>query len=300
MSVNQVTAAIASSSSVSTTSPYGRAIARVRVRQVVAERRLAVGPGRHATQRHAAQLGPVPQEGGDGVAAPVLERLGRHREQGIVGEQRDHRVDVTVLDGVGEAADQLAFGGGVRPGRALAVGGRETLAERRAGALQGALGGGLAGVEQVGDLGGAEAEHVGEHQRRALARREVLERGDERQLDRLPGLVARRRAGGAVRDVVEQHVGVWLEPDRLGAARGLEASHPSPGPPSGGAIGRAARSGSGWSRSGRARSAPTRGPRTRRSSARRRGASPEPCPRRRAPSRGSGSSAAAAHAGGAR
>ena len=112
---------------------------------------------------------------------------------GVVGEQRDHRVDVAALDGVGEAPDQLPLAGGVRPWRALAVGGRQLRSERRAGALQGALDRGLAGVEQLGDLGGAEAEHVAEHQGRALAGRQVLEGDDERELDRLPGLVARRR-----------------------------------------------------------------------------------------------------------
>ena len=41
-------------------------------------------------------------EPGDRLASLVLERQGRHREQGIVGEQRDHPVDVTALDRVGD------------------------------------------------------------------------------------------------------------------------------------------------------------------------------------------------------
>ena len=32
---------------------------------------------------------------------------------------------------------------------------------------------------------------------------------------------ARRRPGGAVRDVLEQHIGIGIEPDRLGVACGL-------------------------------------------------------------------------------
>jgi hypothetical protein len=54
-----------------------------------------------------------------------------------------------------------------------------------------------------------------------LTRREVLERGDESQPDRLTGLEARLGPGRAVLDPLEQHVGVGLEPDRLGAAGGL-------------------------------------------------------------------------------
>jgi hypothetical protein len=47
-----------------------------------------------------------------------------HREPGVVGEQGDDRDDVAALDGVGEAPDQSALAGGVRPGRALAIDGR--------------------------------------------------------------------------------------------------------------------------------------------------------------------------------
>jgi len=150
----------------------------------------------------------------------VLERLRRHREQGVVGEQVDDVVDVAALDGVGEARDQLALAGGVRPRGAVAVGGRQARFEGRSGALERALDRGLARVEHVGDLGGAEAEHVTQHECCALAGRQALEGDDERKLDRLPGLVARRRPGGAVRDVLEQDVGVGLEPDRLGPACG--------------------------------------------------------------------------------
>jgi hypothetical protein len=121
-----------------------------------------------------------PQEGSDCVVPWYSSGWG-HLEQGVVGEQRDDLVDVTALDGVGEAPDQLALAGGVRPWRALAVGGRQARSESRAGALQGALNRSLARVEHLGDLGGAEAEHVAEHQRRALAGRPVLEGDDERK-----------------------------------------------------------------------------------------------------------------------
>ena len=39
----------------------------------------------------------------------VFERDGRHRQQGIVGEQRDHPVDVPALDRVGKAPCEFPF-----------------------------------------------------------------------------------------------------------------------------------------------------------------------------------------------
>jgi hypothetical protein len=112
--------------------------------------------------------------------------------------------------------------GGVGPGRALAGGGRQSIFQSRAGALQGAFDRRLAGFEHVGDLGGVVAEHVAQHERGALAGRQVLEGDDERELDGLPGLVARLGLLGAVGDLLEQHVGVGLNPDRLNPARGLK------------------------------------------------------------------------------
>src|SRR5215211_7594315 len=193
----------------------------VRVREVTGERGLAVCAGRHYAQGSAAQLCAVAKEGGNRLVALVLERLGRHRDQRVVGQQRDDAVDVATLDGVGKAPDQLALAGGVRQRRAIAVGGRKRPPERRPGPLQGILDRGLARIEDVCDLGGAEAEHVAQRERGALAGRQVLKGADERQLDRLPGLVAGLRPGGAVRDVLQEDVRVRLEPDRLGPAGGL-------------------------------------------------------------------------------
>jgi hypothetical protein len=51
----------------------------------------------------------VAEEGGDRLVAVVLERQGRHREQGIVGEQRDHPVDIAALDRAGEASGEFAL-----------------------------------------------------------------------------------------------------------------------------------------------------------------------------------------------
>jgi hypothetical protein len=59
------------------------------------------------------------------------------------------------------------------------------------------------GLERLGDLAGRESEDLAQNEHRALARGQVLERGDERQLDALALLVG---------DVC---VRIGLDPDRL-------------------------------------------------------------------------------------
>jgi hypothetical protein len=95
---------------------------RLRVGEVAAEGRLGAGPDGDDTQPPATQLFPVAEEGADRAVALVLERQGRHREPGVLGEQGDHLVEVAALDGVGETPDQPALDGGVGPRGALAVG----------------------------------------------------------------------------------------------------------------------------------------------------------------------------------
>ena len=92
-----------------------------------------------------------------------------------------------------------------------------------AGALQGAVDGGDRGLERLPHLLGGEAEHLAQDQDRALARRQLLHRGDEGELDRLALLVAGVRRGVAVLDL-QRLVRVGLEPDLLGdrlAGRGV-------------------------------------------------------------------------------
>ena len=79
------------------------------VGEVATERGLGVRAGRHDAQSRPAQLSALTEEGGDRVVALVLERLGRHRQHGIVGQQGDDVVDVTALDRVGEARHELAL-----------------------------------------------------------------------------------------------------------------------------------------------------------------------------------------------
>ena len=117
----------------------------------------------------------------------------------------------------------LEFGSGARSRPAA---GRRDV-ERRTRAAQEAVDRGGGGIEHRGDLLGAEAEHVAQHEHRALLRREVLQADDERQRDRLFGLVARLRSGSLVGDAVEQDVWVGLEPDRLAVAGRLgHLGHP--------------------------------------------------------------------------
>ena len=186
-----------------------------------------------------------------------------------------------------------AFGSGARS--RPAAGRRDSNAARaRRSRLLTEVGG---GIEHLGDLLGAEAEHVAQHEHRSLLRREVLEADDERQGDRLLGLVARLGSGGFVRDAIEQRIGVGLEPDRLGPARGLgHLGHAAASLPGGGGSHGGHPASDSW-RSGTARHGPTRVARTARARATRRAASPGAGPRRPARSRRSGRCAAGAHAG---
>ena len=90
----------------------------------------------------------------------ILVRRRGHGQPGVIGEQRDHGVDVGGDVRVGETPGEGAFLHRPWPrcppvARFIAV-----VIHRSAGALQGALDRGLAGVEHAGHLAGGEAEHV--------------------------------------------------------------------------------------------------------------------------------------------
>ena len=76
-------------------------------------------------------------------------------------------------------------------------------------------------------LGRRPAEHVADDQRRALSRRQDLQGGEERELDRLALDDDRVRLLVARRDLVQQPVRVRLQPRHLG--EGVQHRHP-PGP----------------------------------------------------------------------
>lgn len=102
-------------------------------------------------------------------------RAERVMEEGgdVVGEQRDHLIDLAALKRIGEATDQLPLLR--RPGNwSVVAGARPPGVQRRPRPLQRAVDGGLAGFEHVGDLVRAESQHVPQDERRALARRQAL------------------------------------------------------------------------------------------------------------------------------
>src|SRR5271166_211884 len=90
--------------------------------QVEPEGRLAVGPGRDQPVPSRTPPGvDVAQEAGDGLRALVLERDRRHREPGVVGQQRDHAVDVVGGERGGEPRRDVPFPGRTRQRRPLPV-----------------------------------------------------------------------------------------------------------------------------------------------------------------------------------
>jgi len=103
------------------------------------------------------------------------------------------------------------------------------LLHRRPRPLQRAVGRGHARVEETGGLGRRPTEDVPGDQRGPLSGRQRLERGDERELDRLAtddggiGLVVPRR------QLVQERVRVGLQPRHLGE-RAHVAAPPAAGP----------------------------------------------------------------------
>jgi hypothetical protein len=194
----------------------------VAIAQVAAEGRLPVRPCRNEPEEVEPPAGRHRgEETGDGGGPLVLERLGRHRQPGVVGEQRHDTLYVAALEGVGEARHELALVARVRQRHLFARRKAHAGVERRPRPVERAVDRGLGDAERLGHLGRAEAEHVAQHEHDPLARREPLEAGDEREPDRLARLVARIRLARAVDDALEQSVGVGLEPERLAATGGL-------------------------------------------------------------------------------
>jgi hypothetical protein len=152
--------------------------------------------------------------GGQNGLAPVVPGRGRgHRRAGVLPQQLGHRGDVALLDGVHEPLKQRALGlAGMRGRRPIQPASRQLLLQRRPCALQGTVHRGNARVEQRGRLLGRPPEHVAEDQHGPLSRREELDRGQERDLDRLPGDDHRLRLIVARRDPLEQVIRIGLQP----------------------------------------------------------------------------------------
>ena len=105
--------------------------------------------------------------------------------------------------------------------RPLAVASGHAFVERRARPLQRPLDRGFGAVEHLRDLGGVKAQHVPQHERGPLPRRQMLQPSHEGEADRLSRLVACLRPWSGVREPFEQNVGIRVEPDRLDSAGGL-------------------------------------------------------------------------------
>jgi hypothetical protein len=165
------------------------------------------------------------------LAEVATSRAPLHGERGVVVEEGHERSDVVALEGVDVPGQELLLLG-VDRGRSVGV--EVDRLERGPRALERAVDRGDAGVEQLGHLGGLPAEHLAQDQHRALPRRQVLERGYERQADR----VARGGELGGVA-VTRQHPGVGHGEDpcavgepggqrRVGVRRRAQVHRPGP------------------------------------------------------------------------
>ena len=142
---------------------------------------------------------------------PLRQR--RHRVLRVVGQHRHDGVDVAGLPRrrvpAATSADRVV----PRSERRLLLVGQQP-AEGLAGPLQRAVDRRDRGLQQVGDLAGREPEHLAQQQDGALQRRQVLQRGDERELHALPRQDAGLRASGPPSSPTCRRV--RLEPRRLG------------------------------------------------------------------------------------
>ena len=204
-------------------------------------------------------------------------------------KERGERVHVVALEGVDVARQErsLLLVHRFRRLRAIRVG----RGERRPSALEGAVDRCDRRVEQLRDLVRLPAQHLAQDEHRALLRRQVLERGHEREADRLPrhGHLGRVAAVGH-----DPTVGHRLDPGGLrkgGGQRRVGAPTRARGPSGGRGAGlRSACSGTRSSRCGTATIGAPRVPRTDRCHATRARASPAPRPRPRRPIPACGSS----------
>src|ERR1700691_3646948 len=90
----------------------------VRVRAVVTEGRLVVGPRRHDLETVTPERPPL-EEFGDVARTVEFERLGWHGELGIVGQERDDARESSLLNRLDEPFDDLRLVWGSRECHAL-------------------------------------------------------------------------------------------------------------------------------------------------------------------------------------
>lgn len=98
---------------------------------------------------------------------------------------------------------------------------RKVTGEGRAGALQGTRHRLLSRIEDLGNLGRAEPEHIAQYHHDPLAGRQKLQSGDKGQRDRLTRLETNLGSGFALAPAMRQCVGIWLQPGDLSEPGGL-------------------------------------------------------------------------------
>jgi hypothetical protein len=148
------------------------------------------------------------QEDGDLVAAAVPAWQRRHRHPGVLCEHGDDSVDVVSLPGGDVALDELAQLVVAEQSKRLLLGlARQPFVHGLMRSLQGAVDGDRGRFEYFGGLSGREAEDVTEDEHGPLACGQVLQRGDEGELDSFALLVAGVRAGWALKAEVRVRYG---------------------------------------------------------------------------------------------
>jgi hypothetical protein len=188
-----------------------RTVARFARRpQVHRERGLQVrsGGNEQVLDRRGVPVARAPER----VETVVPDRARRERDARVGAHERGERREVPALEGVDIPPRDLSL----LRGRILGVHPlepprRRAVAQPVAGALQGAVDSRHARAEERRGLARREPRRVAQDQRRPLARRQVLDRRHERDLERLP------RGGGLVR--INQAVRVGIEPREVGGDR---------------------------------------------------------------------------------
>ena len=169
------------------------------VPEVFGERGLPVGGDGQQAPASPCREGDAAKEGRDRVFALVPGWLRGHRDRGVVGEHRDDGVDVGAFPGVDEMGNELTQSpiAECLQGRLLASC-RESRVDGLVCASEGGVDRGGCHLERRRRLLGREPEHVSQDQHGALLCGDLLQGGDECELDAFALLVT----GGAL--LIEQ------------------------------------------------------------------------------------------------
>jgi len=149
---------------------------------------------------------------GDGLASATPASVRGHRERHVLGEHGEDAGRISALQGIAETFHEpLNLLVAERACRRLLAPIGDPLLDGSAGALEGAVHRGIRRSERLGHLRGGEGEHLPQDQHGALTRWQMLERGEERELQGLALLVSGLRDGVPVREL-ELLVRVRIDP----------------------------------------------------------------------------------------